>query len=296
MFTPQKMSDAAGELLLTISCFVILGFVYVAGKLPFGAAFSLLLGVIAVVILACCCINTNCLQNVRSRHEVLNEFQGSLQERDWQRSHQQEVLNEFQRSLQERDWQRSHQQEVREWQRSHQQERPLSVEPSVHILNESRENRREHILTNILIHKKAIEEHPEVKSRPNSDDSDGEEEDTSCTLVLPPENDLSSRLNALLSDVEEGMIISKNDIYLESLRSIRDSLRIFPVAVTDEKLYRSSLYSPQTCPVCLEDYKKGDEIACSKNEKCPHSYHVDCILEWLMEHDDCPMCREQYVM
>ena len=140
-----------------------------------------------------------------------------------------------------------------------------------------------------------------MKYRPNidiRDDRDGEEEDTSCILVLPPENDLSSRLNALLSDVEEGTIISKNDIYLESLRSIRDSLRILPVAVTDEKQSRSSLYhSPQTCPVCLEDYKKGDEIACSKNEKCPHSYHLDCILEWLMEHDDCPsMCREQYVM
>lgn len=183
---------------------------------------------------------------------------------------------------------------------------PSSEPSSTVLLNESREDRRERILANI-IHKKVIKR-PKlksqdygIKSRPNMencDDRDGEEDPScNCILVLPPENDLSSRLDALMSDAEEGtMVDPKNDIYVESLRSIRDSLRIpaVPVtAATDET--QSSLYSPQTCPVCCEDYQKGDEIAWSKNEKCPHAYHVDCILEWLMKHDDCPMCREQYV-
>eukprot|EP00553_Chaetoceros_curvisetus_P014406 CAMPEP_0204644008 /NCGR_PEP_ID=MMETSP0718-20130828/1153_1 /ASSEMBLY_ACC=CAM_ASM_000674 /TAXON_ID=230516 /ORGANISM="Chaetoceros curvisetus" /LENGTH=191 /DNA_ID=CAMNT_0051665425 /DNA_START=188 /DNA_END=763 /DNA_ORIENTATION=+ len=57
----------------------------------------------------------------------------------------------------------------------------------------------------------------------------------------------------------------------------------------------SSLYSPKTCAICLEPYKVGDEICWSKNEKCPHAFHLDCMTEWLMENDDCPLCRENYL-
>lgn len=57
----------------------------------------------------------------------------------------------------------------------------------------------------------------------------------------------------------------------------------------------SNLSCPQSCPICYESYKKGDSIAWSKNEKCFHAFHVDCIVEWLINHDDCPMCREKYV-
>jgi len=48
------------------------------------------------------------------------------------------------------------------------------------------------------------------------------------------------------------------------------------------------------CPVCFEDYTNGDEIAWSKNGNCSHVYHVNCILTWLMKHDDCPICRSKY--
>ena len=58
---------------------------------------------------------------------------------------------------------------------------------------------------------------------------------------------------------------------------------------------QSSAYTVNECPICCEDYAKGDDIAWSKNETCCHAYHTDCILEWLMNHDDCPMCRNNYL-
>ena len=83
----------------------------------------------------------------------------------------------------------------------------------------------------------------------------------------------------------------KDDVYVASLRSLRDGMGISVRDTVDE----DSLYTPRCCPICCEDYRKGDDIAWSRNEECHHAYHVDCILQWLMENDDCPMCRAQYI-
>ena len=61
--------------------------------------------------------------------------------------------------------------------------------------------------------------------------------------------------------------------------------------LTDQSI-QDSLYNPKTCPICCEEYEKGDDIAWSKNERCCHAYHTDCILPW---HSDCPMCRNDYL-
>ncbi|KAI8620744.1 hypothetical protein BC830DRAFT_1097358 [Chytriomyces sp. MP71] len=42
------------------------------------------------------------------------------------------------------------------------------------------------------------------------------------------------------------------------------------------------------CAICLEIWKNGDVI---KKLKCGHSYHENCLVLWLDEHDQCPMCR-----
>jgi len=112
--------------------------------------------------------------------------------------------------------------------------------------------------------------------------------------VLPHEQILSSRFRenskSVLRDEEEGAQINEKDnIYVASLRSLRLSSR-FKIQPGVE----DSLYSPKSCPICCEDYQKGDDIAWSKNEKCHHAYHVDCLLVWLAQHNDCPMCRESY--
>eukprot|EP00986_Skeletonema_menzelii_P016704 scaffold15580_cov130-Skeletonema_menzelii.AAC.1 len=49
------------------------------------------------------------------------------------------------------------------------------------------------------------------------------------------------------------------------------------------------------CYLCLMDYATGDEVAFSKNEKCSHRYHKDCIVEWCMKRTACPYCREEFI-
>ena len=118
-------------------------------------------------------------------------------------------------------------------------------------------------------------------------------------LVLPHEESTSLRLaknesKASVNDEEEGIVdtTKKDNIFVESLRSLLRENSLHIMVTTGAK---DSLYSPRSCPICCENYQKGDAIAWSKNESCHHAYHVDCILEWLMEHEDCPMCRAKYL-
>lgn len=55
---------------------------------------------------------------------------------------------------------------------------------------------------------------------------------------------------------------------------------------------------PNQCAICLCDYKKGDTIVTSCDRKCPHAFHQDCIIEWLVKMQEgtpCPCCRRTFV-
>lgn len=84
---------------------------------------------------------------------------------------------------------------------------------------------------------------------------------------------------------------TKNNIMVETLQSIRSSMNS---NFTDDKM-QDTLNNPRICPICCEEYETGDDIAWSKNEECCHAYHTYCILPWLMDHSDCPMCRNDYL-
>jgi len=77
----------------------------------------------------------------------------------------------------------------------------------------------------------------------------------------------------------------KDDIYVNMISS--PSLRMSSTS--------TPIYSPKTCAICLEKYKVNDDICWSKNKKCVHAFHFNCMLGWLMDNDDCPMCREDYL-
>ena len=45
------------------------------------------------------------------------------------------------------------------------------------------------------------------------------------------------------------------------------------------------------CAICLEAFAIGQPVANSRNDDCSHTFHIDCISEWLMKHNECPCCR-----
>lgn len=54
------------------------------------------------------------------------------------------------------------------------------------------------------------------------------------------------------------------------------------------------------CSICLDPYAPGDTVARLKTDSnnkdsCNHWFHEDCILQWLQNHDDCPLCRKNMI-
>lgn len=48
------------------------------------------------------------------------------------------------------------------------------------------------------------------------------------------------------------------------------------------------------CQICLEDYScPGEELAFLP---CRHSFHRDCIKQWLTQHKTCPCCKQEVVV
>ena len=51
----------------------------------------------------------------------------------------------------------------------------------------------------------------------------------------------------------------------------------------------------EPCAICLEHYEEGDEICWSHNRHCDHVFHQECIVEWLGHHNECPICRQDFL-
>ncbi|KAL9191050.1 hypothetical protein ACHAXT_000756 [Thalassiosira profunda] len=53
-------------------------------------------------------------------------------------------------------------------------------------------------------------------------------------------------------------------------------------------------HESEMCAICLCPYEEGDVRIFSK--RCPHAFHKECILEWLVKsHNECPCCRIEMV-
>ena len=95
-----------------------------------------------------------------------------------------------------------------------------------------------------------------------------------------------------------GKASSKEDVYIEYPQDIdcdRSDRADTPDNIV-ELGEKNDLHSPKICPICMESYTDGDDIVWSFNEECNHVFHRECIVCWLMKHDDCPMCRSPYIV
>ena len=58
---------------------------------------------------------------------------------------------------------------------------------------------------------------------------------------------------------------------------------------------RSKNETQTCCEICLMDYEVGDEVCFSPNKDCTHAFHTECIADWLLKNNTCPVCRQDYL-
>lgn len=66
----------------------------------------------------------------------------------------------------------------------------------------------------------------------------------------------------------------------------RSSIEAMPTVKISQKHLRSDSH----CAVCKEKFELGSEV---RQMPCNHLYHADCIIPWLVQHNSCPVCRQE---
>lgn len=65
-------------------------------------------------------------------------------------------------------------------------------------------------------------------------------------------------------------------------------VRALTSVVFTEEMVRRALDEKETCPICFDEYKTGDEALVLG---CHHRAHSRCLLPWFDQKNTCPFCR-----
>nr|XP_009603368.3 RING-H2 finger protein ATL20-like [Nicotiana tomentosiformis]XP_016442796.1 PREDICTED: RING-H2 finger protein ATL20-like [Nicotiana tabacum] len=66
------------------------------------------------------------------------------------------------------------------------------------------------------------------------------------------------------------------------------TIQSYPKVVLGESR-RLPGHNALTCPICLVEYSAGESVRLIP--LCQHSFHADCVDEWLKMKATCPVCR-----
>ena len=144
------------------------------------------------------------------------------------------------------------------------------------MTQQEKEERRMLVLTSIL-HRKVIQK-----------DSKKDEMENESSLG----NVLKSVLQMPSSQQED---IEKNESDEEDRFPNKQDIVVSDESNTKLPEKNKEEYDSKVCSICLEKYKKGDEICYSKNPKCDHAFHTECISIWCIKNSLCPLCRNDFV-
>jgi len=143
------------------------------------------------------------------------------------------------------------------------------------------------------------------------------EHNSQCSQIAHNESDNARKVDFCASDEErrqeeiEGVTdnTNKNDEYAICLSEFRESEEIMQtklkmdVCASDEERRPEGIEDitdttnkNDECAICLSEFCEGEEIMQTKRvEICNHVFHKACLMAWLDNHNQCPMCRHEMV-
>ena len=128
------------------------------------------------------------------------------------------------------------------------------------------------------------------------EEKDGDEEDQRSTKSSDANNNQDGNGNG--NDNQNDKTETEKDV-CSPLKSLFEGLKnsIAPPEPEEqqENEQESDSDSDKLCPICLAEFEDDQDVCKSKNDKCQHMFHLDCMIEWLMKHNECPLCRNDYL-
>ncbi|XP_061364073.1 probable E3 ubiquitin-protein ligase RHG1A [Gastrolobium bilobum] len=102
-----------------------------------------------------------------------------------------------------------------------------------------------------------------------------------------------------IHDRHRDMRLDVDNMSYEELLALEERIGNVSTGLSEEtilKLLKQKKYSVETgsqleaepCCVCQEEYNVGDDIG---SLDCGHDYHTECIIQWLMHKNLCPVCK-----
>jgi len=164
------------------------------------------------------------------------------------------------------------------------------------VVTQNNEKRRKLILRSIIIKKAVSSECTDLQTCPSQNDVEqGRVADPSDSKTSKLPDEVTKSIDS--GDGAENK--QKENILVDTIRSITlsvsEAIGNLSNGLSDASLPPMDEYSDKSCPICLEKYAAGEEICWSKNDKCVHVFHLECMLAWLIQNDNCPLCRENYL-
>ena len=81
----------------------------------------------------------------------------------------------------------------------------------------------------------------------------------------------------------------RNEINLKITKQKIEKLKNFL-----QRLKTNKASLNETCAICLDNMKKEQiEKMSVKSLDCGHSFHTECIKDWINKKSACPICRQQ---
>ncbi|CAL5187870.1 unnamed protein product [Lathyrus oleraceus] len=113
--------------------------------------------------------------------------------------------------------------------------------------------------------------------------------------------DYSIVLDMLENQERITMLRNTNDWPYEVILSLEEEIRRLEIGLTEEEILtyiERDFHVPnpnetstqnETCTICQEDYVEGETIG---RLDCRHIYHLECIKQWLLLKNVCPICKK----
>eukprot|EP00252_Welwitschia_mirabilis_P001624 TRINITY_DN1152_c0_g1_i1.p1 TRINITY_DN1152_c0_g1~~TRINITY_DN1152_c0_g1_i1.p1 ORF type:complete len:172 (-),score=30.11 TRINITY_DN1152_c0_g1_i1:457-972(-) len=103
-------------------------------------------------------------------------------------------------------------------------------------------------------------------------------------------------------DRHHDMRLDVDNMTYEELLALEERIGNVSTGLADEdvskclsvKMFSSSTSSAsadeaaQKCSICQEEYEDNEEIG---TLSCGHDHHTDCIKKWLVQKNECPICK-----